>query len=125
MKEDLRKKPRHSSTPRTYILSFDNSTIIPATPEPCLANEKMGTRSSSSSNKSNNNNNNSPPLSSKKVTMENRNVEPKQKANQGGKKNRNDSQTMEHIMAERRRRQELTEKFIALSATIPDLKKVE
>lgn len=40
------------------------------------------------------------------------------------KKNRRTSETVDHIMSERRRRQELTKKFIALSATIPGLKKV-
>lgn len=86
--------------PRTYILSFDNSTIIPATPEP----------------------------TSRKRTRQpqNLNLEPiKPNPNtQPGKRGRSCSQTLDHIMAERKRRQELTQKFIALSATIPGLKKV-
>nr|KYP42826.1 Transcription factor bHLH25 [Cajanus cajan] len=45
--------------------------------------------------------------------------------NQGAKKVRSSSQTVDHIMAERRRRQELTERFIALSATIPGLNKTD
>ncbi|KAJ1396742.1 Myc-type, basic helix-loop-helix, partial [Sesbania bispinosa] len=105
------KKPRPSSAPRTYILSFDNSTIIPATPEP--VGQSTGNRSSKSNS----------PLPSKKRLMENPNSEPKPRGNQGGKKSRSDSQIMDHILAERKRRQELTEKFIALSATIPGLKK--
>ncbi|OIW09057.1 hypothetical protein TanjilG_16284 [Lupinus angustifolius] len=109
----------NSSTPKSYILSFDNSTIIPATPEPILGDEKIIGICSSKSNNS--------PLSTRKRTLENRNIEPKPKANnfQEGKKNRSDSKTMDHIIAERKRRQELTEKFIALSATIPDLKKTD
>lgn len=86
--------------PMTYILSFDNSTIIPATPEP----------------------------TSRKRTRQpqNLNLEPiKPNPNtQPGKRGRSCSQTLDHIMAERKRRQELTQKFIALSATIPGLKKV-
>lgn len=46
------------------------------------------------------------------------------KAKQGAKKYRSSSEIQDHIMAERKRRQELTERFIALSATIPGLKKV-
>ncbi|KHN31892.1 putative inactive patatin-like protein 9 [Glycine soja] len=87
--------------PRTYILSFDNSTIIPATPEP----------------------------TSRKRTRQpqNLNLEPiKPNPNtQPGKRGRSCSQTLDHIMAERKRRQELTQKFIALSATIPGLKKTD
>ncbi|XP_054782356.1 transcription factor bHLH25-like isoform X2 [Prosopis cineraria] len=59
-----------------------------------------------------------------KRTLENRNSEPK--ASHGTtKKTRSSSETLDHIMAERKRRQELTEKFIALSATIPGLKKID
>ena len=42
----------------------------------------------------------------------------------GTKKARSSSEALDHIMSERKRRQEMTEKFIALSATIPGLKKV-
>ncbi|KAK4252955.1 hypothetical protein QN277_011078 [Acacia crassicarpa] len=41
------------------------------------------------------------------------------------KKTRSSSETANHIMAERRRRQQLSERFIALSATIPGLKKMD
>ncbi|RHN38760.1 putative transcription factor bHLH family [Medicago truncatula] len=37
---------------------------------------------------------------------------------------RSSCEMQDHIMAERKRRQVLTERFIALSATIPGLKKV-
>lgn len=84
--------PSASSSCRTYILSFDNSTILPATPQLQLhANNSH--------------------LPSKK---------PKQ-----AKRGRTGSQTLDHIMAERKRRQQLTERFIALSATIPGLKKTD
>ncbi|KAK7286950.1 hypothetical protein RJT34_22322 [Clitoria ternatea] len=49
----------------------------------------------------------------------------KPKAKQGTKKLRSSSEFQDHVMAERKRRQELTERFIALSATIPGLKKTE
>ncbi|KAK7402356.1 hypothetical protein VNO78_14555 [Psophocarpus tetragonolobus] len=49
---------------------------------------------------------------------------PKQsRANQGTKKTRTASESLDHIMSERNRRQELTRKFIALASTIPGLKK--
>ncbi|XP_047165385.1 transcription factor bHLH18-like [Vigna umbellata] len=41
------------------------------------------------------------------------------------KRERNSSQTLDHIMAERKRRENLTKMFIALSALIPGLKKVD
>ncbi|KAK9726327.1 hypothetical protein RND81_05G206300 [Saponaria officinalis] len=41
------------------------------------------------------------------------------------KRKREPSQTYDHIMAERKRREFLTQKFIALSAIIPGLKKVD
>lgn len=109
--EDLNPKkvpPRRCSLPKTYILSFDNSTMIPATPEPCLDFE--GKRDS--------------PLVSNKRSQETKNGERKTNERNGVKRPRSGSQTVDHIMAERKRRQELTERFIALSATIPGLSKV-
>lgn len=46
------------------------------------------------------------------------------RANHGIKKPGSASESLNHIMSERNRRQELTSKFIALAATIPGLKKV-
>jgi hypothetical protein len=94
------------STPRTFILSFDKSTIIPATTTtPEESEQEVPRTKSRSSNK--------------------RSLETKAKAsNQSGKKSRSGSQCLDHIMAERKRRLELSQKFIALSATIPGLKKV-
>lgn len=92
-------------TPRTFILSFDKSTIIPATTTP-ESEEVSRPKSISNNNK--------------------RSLEPKAKAsNQTGKKSRSGSQCLDHIMAERKRRLELSQKFIALSATIPGLKKMD
>ena len=121
------KRRRGSSSPRTYILSFDNSTMTPATPEqePYPNNNNYdqllkGTRSAS----------NHSPLPSKRTMPEPRakdstdQVAKKDSTDQVAKKARNSSQTMDHIMTERKRRQELTERFIALSATIPGLSKV-
>jgi len=98
-----KKVPRKSSSPKTYILSFDNSTMIPATPEPCVNLSSRNKRSRENSEK-----------------VE---VKTNQQIN-GAKKSRSSSQCVDHIMAERKRRQELSEKFIALSATIPGLSKV-
>ncbi|XP_054782034.1 transcription factor bHLH18-like [Prosopis cineraria] len=59
----------------------------------------------------------------KRTPPESRNSDPK--ANQRTRKTRSLSESLDHIMSERKRRQELTEKFIALSATIPGLKKID
>lgn len=94
-------KSKTSSSPRTYILSFDSSAIIPATPQP-------------------------PSPSTLSANKRHQNLNPEQpkpkSTTQTGKRARNGS--VDHIMAERKRRQELTQRFIALSATIPGLKKV-
>ncbi|CAJ1951353.1 unnamed protein product [Sphenostylis stenocarpa] len=92
------KRPRFSS-PRTYILSFDNSTVVPATPQPSLPS--------------------SPPLPAEPHGG------PRPTSRPNSKRARTSSQTVDHIMAERRRRQELTERFIALSAAIPGLNKTD
>ncbi|AES86497.2 putative transcription factor bHLH family [Medicago truncatula] len=99
-----KKVPRKSSSPKTYILSFDNSTMIPATPEPCVNLSSRNKRSRESTQKAE--------------------VKTNQQIN-GVKKGRSSSQCIDHIMAERKRRQELSEKFIALSATIPGLSKMD
>ncbi|XP_061339406.1 transcription factor bHLH25-like [Gastrolobium bilobum] len=44
---------------------------------------------------------------------------------QGTKRARSSSETHDHIMSERKRRQEMAEKFIALSSIIPGLKKID
>jgi hypothetical protein len=108
--------PRRSSSPTSYILSFDNSTMIPATPEPCV-NLEAGKRDYCSNSDYSKKNKRNLESSEKDETM-------KINKNQGVKKTRSSSQCVDHIMAERKRRQELTERFIALSATIPGLSKV-
>ncbi|CAJ1955001.1 unnamed protein product [Sphenostylis stenocarpa] len=47
------------------------------------------------------------------------------RTNQGTKKTRSASESMDHIISERNRRQDLTRKFIALASTIPGLKKMD
>ncbi|KAK7294045.1 hypothetical protein RJT34_16928 [Clitoria ternatea] len=47
------------------------------------------------------------------------------RGNGGKKRARTSSETLCHIMSERKRRQEISQKFIALSATIPGLKKID
>lgn len=42
----------------------------------------------------------------------------------GTKRARTSTETQYHVMSERKRRQDIAEKFLALSATIPGLKKV-
>ncbi|KAK9670362.1 hypothetical protein RND81_13G196400 [Saponaria officinalis] len=49
-----------------------------------------------------------------------------QQSTKGGKRKRRDPEQIQgHIMAERKRRQTLTQRFIALSALVPGLKKVD
>ncbi|KAK7280524.1 hypothetical protein RJT34_25588 [Clitoria ternatea] len=87
-----------ASPPTTYTLSFDKSAAfhVPSSAWNEVSHSQQHTL----------------PLSSSR---------PKQ----GTKKTRNASETLDHIMSERHRRQELTRKFIALSATIPGLKKMD
>ncbi|KAL1340380.1 hypothetical protein HN51_026776 [Arachis hypogaea] len=96
-----------TSSPRSYILSFHDSTVIAATvaaaatPPPPPSLETY-------------NNNGKRPYQRIEVPLENQ-----------AKKVRSSSETVDHIMTERKRRRELTERFIALSATIPGLKKID
>ncbi|MED6143575.1 hypothetical protein PIB30_007521 [Stylosanthes scabra] len=83
---------RDAALSRTFILSFDNSTIIPA----AIPDQ--------------------PPKKRHQARKEHEGA---------AKKGRNDSQILDHIMSERKRRQQLTQMFIALSATIPGLKKTD
>ncbi|KAK4269457.1 hypothetical protein QN277_022611 [Acacia crassicarpa] len=102
-------KPPTSSSQSTYILSFDNSNMIPATTDDNAGYEKHEASNTR--------------VSSLKRTPENNGSE--LKAHQKTRKSRSTSETLDHIMSERKRRQELSEKFIALSATIPGLKKID
>ncbi|KAK4267616.1 hypothetical protein QN277_024370 [Acacia crassicarpa] len=84
------------------VLSFDKSVVIPDIADPSSYSSKLKRRFEAV--------NDEPP------TVD---------AVRGTKKTRRGADATDHIMAERRRRQELTERFIALSATIPGLKKID
>jgi len=94
----------------TFILSFENSTMEPSHHYYNRPNDHGGCPSYA--------------LCSSVLSSENDHVLSTPKPKQGAKKYRSSSEIQDHIMAERKRRQELTERFIALSATIPGLKKV-
>ncbi|XP_028766429.1 transcription factor NAI1-like [Neltuma alba] len=124
-------KPVASSAPSTYILSFDNSTVLPATSdgghrkhESAIKSRNQEKLESSITGGGGGGGGGGGTRASQKRTLENQNSD-QPRANQGTKKTRSSSETLDHIMAERKRRQELTEKFIALSATIPGLKKID
>ncbi|KAK4267612.1 hypothetical protein QN277_024366 [Acacia crassicarpa] len=84
------------------VLSFDKSVVIPDIADPTSYSSKLKRRFEAVKDEP-------PPVD----------------AVRGTKKTRSGADATDHIMAERRRRQELTERFIALSATIPGLKKID
>ncbi|KAG4393514.1 hypothetical protein GLYMA_03G105000v4 [Glycine max] len=110
--------PSSSSAPSksTFILSFENSTVEPALHDrvPNYYNNSPNKHFEATC---------SSLLSSEITLISSDHVITKPKAKQGAKKYRTSSEIKDHIMAERKRRQDLTERFIALSATIPGLKK--
>ncbi|KAL3005304.1 hypothetical protein AAZX31_08G212800 [Glycine max] len=103
-----------STSPTAYILSFDDSTVVAATrqnygeKQPYHQEVVLGSGGAC--------------LPSKGVS-EGHDFEPKAKPTT--KRSRSSAETLVHIMTERKRRRELTERFIALSATIPGLKKID
>lgn len=97
----LEKSP---TSPTTYLLSFDNSSV-----EPMILHEPSSKQDS-------------PLGSTKRTTREDDFEEPRE--HQGTKRARSLPKKQDHIMAERKRRRELTGCIIALSSTIPGLKKV-
>ncbi|XP_019443356.1 PREDICTED: transcription factor bHLH18-like [Lupinus angustifolius] len=99
------KRPSNTLTPRTCILSFGDSTMKPITHEQHQNNYEhlLGDEEKPSSNNQN-----------KRKFGE---LRPRERVNK--------NHVMDHIMAERKRRQDLTERFIALSATIPGLNKTD
>ncbi|KAI9107590.1 hypothetical protein K1719_021627 [Acacia pycnantha] len=99
-------KSRVLSSNKACILAFDPSNVLPAAEEEGIPKREESTTSELCSLKRN------------RYQTCNNVVESR-------KKTRSSSQTANHIMAERRRRQQLTERFIALSATIPGLKKMD
>ncbi|KAK7349119.1 hypothetical protein VNO77_06224 [Canavalia gladiata] len=96
--------------PTSYILSFDDSTIVAPTvqsyggKQPCHQ-EVVGYDGASLL-----------------PSSEKHGIKPKVNKT---RKSRSSAETLDHIMTERKRRRELTERFIALSATIPGLKKID
>ncbi|KAI9107394.1 hypothetical protein K1719_021431 [Acacia pycnantha] len=117
-----------TSPPSTYILSFDNSTVLRATSCEVYRRYESTVKSGNQEKlESSTGGGGSTMRDSQQRILENHNSDSHQPKtnNQGTKRTRNSSETMDHIMAERKRRQELTEKFIALSATIPGLKKID
>ncbi|TKY64603.1 Transcription factor bHLH25 [Spatholobus suberectus] len=103
-------KPATATSPPAFILSFDDSTVVAATRGKLPYHEEVVVGSGGAC------------LPSKGVS-EKHEIEPK--ANPTTKKGRSSAQTLDHIMTERKRRRELTERFIALSAIIPGLKKID
>ncbi|CAJ1951355.1 unnamed protein product [Sphenostylis stenocarpa] len=107
-------KPATASSPTAYILSFDDSTVVAATcqtyegKQPYQEDVVLGSGGA---------------CLPSKVVSEKYDIEPK--ANPTTRKGRSSAETHDHIMTERKRRRELTERFIALSATIPGLKKID
>jgi len=106
-------KPATATSPTAYILSFNDSTVVAATcqtyggKQPYQEEVVVGSGGAC--------------LPSKGVSEKDC-IEPK--PNPTTRKGRSSTETLDHIMTERKRRRELTERFIALSATIPGLKKV-
>ncbi|XP_061368569.1 transcription factor bHLH18-like [Gastrolobium bilobum] len=96
---------RCGCSPSTYLLSFDNSSVEPIIHEPSPKhNSAFGTKK-------------------RTIGKEGFGFEPS--LLQATKRIRRSSETKDHIIAERKRRQELTQNIIALSASIPGLKKMD
>ncbi|XP_027344697.1 transcription factor NAI1-like [Abrus precatorius] len=99
--------PEKSVTPtsqNSYILSFDDSILVAAIRETYGGKQPYHEEAS-------------------KGVSEKHEVEPK--VNKTIRRGRSSAETLDHIMTERKRRRELTERFIALSATLPGLKKID
>lgn len=92
----------HVLSPTARVLSFDNSAVNPIVTKHEEGSETLKRSSSKRS----------------RLTAA-QNLEARRQS-----KRRCSEEVEDHIMAERKRRQRITEKFIALSATIPGLKKV-
>lgn len=97
----------------TYLLSFDTSIVEPITLKP---SPKLDLALGSSNKRS---------TSTVTVVKDGCEFEPlMMPQSQARKKVRRSCETQHHIIAERKRRQELTGSIIALAATIPGLKRV-
>ncbi|XP_050874331.1 transcription factor ABORTED MICROSPORES isoform X1 [Lathyrus oleraceus] len=93
-------------TPSQYLMSFENSSMEPS------SNSAMATCSSIMDLKTTALNHSESSELPKVIKKTNKN-------------RRTSSEIQDHIMAERKRRQVISERFIALSATIPGLKKTD
>lgn len=115
--------PKPSSS--SHILSFENSNSMLTNPQDFYGNHdtslKLDNEMISQANI------HFPPLTSKDA-FENQNYAPKASL-QGIKRTysmtRNPTNAQDHIIAERKRREKLSERFIALSAIVPGLKKMD
>ncbi|KAE9584538.1 putative transcription factor bHLH family [Lupinus albus] len=103
-----------ATSPMAYILSFDDSTVVSAAGQTYGGKQPYHDALISGGGGGS-----TLPPSKEKVEI----LEPS-RVHQTTRKVRSSSETLDHIVAERKRRRELTERFIALSATIPGLKKV-
>ncbi|ESW27774.1 hypothetical protein PHAVU_003G231100 [Phaseolus vulgaris] len=97
---------KKASTPSSYILSFDNTNPPTAKVESLVKPETKVNRGIALPSK------NEP----KRVTQESKKT---------GSSARSSHHTQDHIIAERMRREKISQQFIALSALIPDLKKMD
>ncbi|XP_014508404.1 transcription factor bHLH18 [Vigna radiata var. radiata] len=96
-----------ASTPCSYILSFDNTNPPTAKVESATKPEtKVVKRGIALPSKN----------ESKRVTQESKKT---------GSSTRSSHHTQDHIIAERMRREKISQQFIALSSLIPDLKKMD
>lgn len=105
-REQLSQKIASSSTPSSYILSFDN--MNPPTIKVESAS-KPGTKVVNLE---------------KALPSKNEPTRPQENKKMGSFA-RSSHHTQDHIIAERMRREKISQQFIALSALIPDLKKVQ
>ncbi|KAK7294043.1 hypothetical protein RJT34_16926 [Clitoria ternatea] len=111
---DQKLLPATTTSSTSYILSFDDSTVVAATPQTYTGKQPYHEEVVVASGGT------CPPS---KGALEKQHGEPM--AIQKKRKGRSSTETLDHIMTERKRRRELTERFIALSATIPGLKKID
>ncbi|KAE8722379.1 WD repeat-containing protein 5-like [Hibiscus syriacus] len=113
--------PIKPSSPTSQMLSFDNSTSLPSTSPHHFYNIDNSFNNPKDETVSSGNMDFSP--------LVNTNYGPKTNSNHGIKRThsmtRTPSLAQDHIMAERKRREKLSQRFIALSAIVPGLKKMD
>ncbi|XP_022773906.1 transcription factor bHLH18-like [Durio zibethinus] len=115
--------PQKPSSPTSQILSFEKPTSLPANSQQFYKIDKAVKPKDETV--SSGNMNFSPRITSGPYE----NINYATKINQGIKRTcsmtRSPSHAQDHIMAERRRRERLSQRFIALSAIVPGLKKMD